>query len=189
MIVHSISWQCKNGASHRKNFDTPSLEGYWRGTLVPRCELTELAEFTRYSVSYKKPAIGGTMQTLELTNVAHTSRLRGRETRSRSIGTKLTPSEEKKIIAAAEAQGKAPSEWARDLLLRGAIADNRSYMELHIFTELVGIEMLMMKTLEPILRGEKLEEDQIAMLFRQVQSTKTAKAQELLARRSQKQEK
>jgi len=32
------SCQCKSGASHRKNFDTPSLEGYWRGTLVPRCE-------------------------------------------------------------------------------------------------------------------------------------------------------
>jgi hypothetical protein len=27
MIVHSISWWCKNGASHRKNFDTPPLEG------------------------------------------------------------------------------------------------------------------------------------------------------------------
>jgi hypothetical protein len=27
MIVHSISWWCKNGASHRKNFDTPSLQG------------------------------------------------------------------------------------------------------------------------------------------------------------------
>ena len=129
------------------------------------------------------------MQTLESTNVAKTSRLRGRETRSRSIGTKLTPSEEKKVIAAAETQGKAPSEWARDLLLRGAFADNRSYMELHIFTELVGIEMLMMKTLEPILRGDKLDQDQIAILFRQVQSTKAAKAQELLARRSQKQEK
>ena len=129
------------------------------------------------------------MQNFESTNPIHTPRLKGREARSRSIGTKLTPSEEQKVIAAAEAQGKAPSEWARDLLLRGAFADNRSYMELHIFTELVGIEMLMMKTLEPILRGDKLEQDQIALLFRQVQSTKAAKAQELLVRRSQKQEK
>ena len=129
------------------------------------------------------------MQTLESTNVVQASRLRGREARSRSIGTKLTPTEEKMIIAAAEAQGKAPSEWARELLLRGAFADNRSHMELHIFTELVGIEMLMMKALEPILRGEKLEPDQIAILFRQVQSTKAAKAQELLARRGHKQEK
>jgi len=49
--------------------------------------------------------------------------------------------------------------------------------------------MLLMKTLEPILRGEKLEQDQIAILFRQVQSTKAAKAQELIVRRAQKQEK
>jgi hypothetical protein len=38
VMVYPILWQCKNGASHRKNFDTPSLEGYWRGTLVPRCK-------------------------------------------------------------------------------------------------------------------------------------------------------
>ncbi len=49
--------------------------------------------------------------------------------------------------------------------------------------------MLMMKTLEPILRSENIEQDQIAILFRQVQSTKAAKAEELLARRGQKQEK
>ena len=129
------------------------------------------------------------MQNFESTNTIHTPRLKGREARSRSIGTKLTPSEEKKIVEAAEAQGKAPSEWARDLLLRGAFADDHGQMEMHIFTELVGIQMLMMKTLEPILRGEKLEPDQIAILFRQVQTTKAAKAQELLVRRSQKQEK
>ena len=93
------------------------------------------------------------------------------------------------ILAAAEAQGKVPSEWARDLLLRGAVADNRGQLEMHIFTELVGIQMLLMNTLEPILRGEKLEHDHIAILFRHVQTTKAVKAQELLARRSHKQEK
>ena len=93
------------------------------------------------------------------------------------------------ILAAAEAQGKVPSEWARDLLLRGAAADNRDQLEMHIFTELVGIQMLLMNTLEPILRGEKLEHDHIAILFRQVQTTKAVKAQELLARRGHKQEK
>ena len=34
MIVHSISWWCKNGASHRKNFDTPPLRGSCRYTTV-----------------------------------------------------------------------------------------------------------------------------------------------------------
>jgi hypothetical protein len=111
-------------------------------------------------------------------------RLRGRVARSRSIGTKLTPDEERQILAAAEAEGKAPSEWARDLLLRGAVASNRGEMEMHIFTELVGIQMLLMNTLEPLLRGDNLAQEQLAILFRRVQTTKAAQAQELLAKRS-----
>jgi hypothetical protein len=111
-------------------------------------------------------------------------RLRGRVARSRSIGTKLTPDEERQFLAAAEAEGKAPSEWARELLLRGAVASNRGDMEMHIFTELVGIQMLLMNTLEPLLRGDKLVEEQLAVLFRRVQTTKAAQAQELLAKRS-----
>jgi hypothetical protein len=31
------------GASHRVYLDTPPLKGYWRGTLVPRCELVQPA--------------------------------------------------------------------------------------------------------------------------------------------------
>ena len=108
---------------------------------------------------------------------------------SRSIGTKLTPDEERQILAAAEAEGKAPSEWARDLLLRGVVASDRGEMEMHIFTELVGIQMLLMNTLEPLLRGEKLAQEQLAVLFRQVQTTKATQAQELLAKRSRNREK
>ena len=143
----------------------------------------------RIGVPCQELEIGEPVQTLGSTDVTQSSRLKGREPRSRSIGTKLTPSEEKMILTAAETQGKAPSEWARDLLLRGAVADNRGQLEMHIFTELVGIQMLLMNTLEPILRGEKLEQDHIAVLFRQVQTTKAVKAQELLARRGQKQDK
>jgi len=120
---------------------------------------------------------------------SNSQRLRGRVARSRSIGTKLTPAEENQILAAAEADGKALSEWARDLLLRGANSTNRGEMELHIFTELVGIQMLLMSTLEPLLRGDKLTQEQLAMLFRRVQTSKAAQAQELLARRSQNREK
>jgi hypothetical protein len=129
------------------------------------------------------------MQSLESSQVVQSSRLRGREARSRSLSTKLTPAEEKMILCAAATQGKAPSEWVRELLLRGSVADNRSQIEMYIFTELVGIQMLLMNTLEPILCGEKLDREQIAALFRQVQTTKASKAQELLARREQKQEK
>ena len=112
-------------------------------------------------------------------------RLRGRMARSQSIGTKLTPDEERQILVAAEADGKAPSEWARDLLLRGALASNRGEMEMHIFTELVGIQMLLMNALDPLLRGEKMTQEQLAALYRRVQATKTTQAQELLAKRGQ----
>jgi hypothetical protein len=62
-------------------------------------------------------------------------------------------------------------------------------MEMHIFTELVGVQMLLMDTVEPLLRGDKIAQDQIKALFRQVQTTKAARAQEILSKRSQKQEK
>jgi hypothetical protein len=119
----------------------------------------------------------------------HSRRLNGRAARTRSIGTKLTPDKEKEILSAAEAQGKVPSEWARDLLLRGAVSENRDAMDMHIFTELVGIQMLLMNTLEPLLSGERLSHEQVAAHFREVQTTKAAKAQELLAKRSHNQEK
>ena len=111
-------------------------------------------------------------------------RLRGRAARSRSIGTKLTPDEERQILTAAEAEGKSPSEWARDLLLRGIVASDRGDMEMHLFTELVGIQMLLMNALEPLLRGEKMAQEQLAALYRRVQTTKAVRAQELLAKRS-----
>jgi hypothetical protein len=111
-------------------------------------------------------------------------RLRGRVARTRSIGTKLTPDEERQVLAEAEAAGKAPSEWARDLLLRVTVASNRREMEMHLFTELVGIQMLLMNALEPVLRGEKIAQEQITALYRRVQTTKAAQAQELLAKRS-----
>jgi hypothetical protein len=116
-------------------------------------------------------------------------KLRGRDRRSLNLSTKLTVVEAKAIEEAASRAGKTPSEWARDVLLRGDLVGNRTEIEMHIFTELVGLQMLLMDTLEPLLRGDKMAQDQVAILFRKVQATKTAKAQELLAKRSQKQEK
>ena len=112
-----------------------------------------------------------------------------RENRTQSIATRFTRAEEQALKKRAEASGRNLREWAREVLLRGDGNDKRAEMEIHLFTELVGIEMLLMKTLEPILLGENLDQDQFAFLFRQVQSTKAAKAQELLARRIQRQEK
>lgn len=116
-------------------------------------------------------------------------KLRGRDRRSLNLSTKLTVIEAKAIEEAASRAGKTPSEWARDVLLRGDVVGNPAEIDMHIFTELVGLQMLLMDTLEPLLRGDKLAQEQVNTIFRKVQATKAAKAQELLAKRSQKQEK
>ena len=94
-----------------------------------------------------------------------------------------------RYLKKAEASGQNLREWAREVLLRNAKEGSQSDMEMHIFTELVGIQMLLMNTLEPLLRGDKLAQEQLAILFRRVQTTKAAQAQEVLAKRSQNKEK
>jgi hypothetical protein len=109
--------------------------------------------------------------------------------RSRQIGVRVTESEYLELEQVAWKSGQTVSDWAHDAL-RNSIADRTlGEREMHVFTELVGIQMLLMNTLEPLLCGEKLTREQIAAHFRQVQTSKAAKAQELLAKRGQKQEK
>lgn len=116
-------------------------------------------------------------------------KLRGRDRRSRNLSTKLTTDEAKAVEEAASRAGKTPSEWARDLLLESIVVGSHTRMEMHIFTELVGIQMLLMNTLEPLLRGDTIAQEQLTILFRQVQTSKATKAQELLAKRSLSKEK
>jgi hypothetical protein len=113
---------------------------------------------------------------------------RGRESRTQSVATRFTTAEERALLRMAEASGQNLREWTREVLLRNAEEGCRSEMQMHIFTELVGIQMLLMNALEPLLRGDKLTQEQLTALFRRVQTTKVAQAQELLSRRSQKKE-
>ena len=116
-------------------------------------------------------------------------RIKGREPRTQSIATRFTRSEEQALLTRAEANGQNLREWARDVLLRVAVNESRAEMEIHIFTELVGIQMLLMNALDPLLRGEKMAQEQLAALYRRVQTTKAAQAQELLTKRRLKKEK
>jgi hypothetical protein len=93
------------------------------------------------------------------------------------------------LESVAWSKGKTLADWVRDVLLHGLEGASQPQMDLHIFTELVGIQMLLMNALEPLLRGDKLAQEQLTLLFRQVQTTKAAKAQELLAKRTQNKEK
>ena len=105
------------------------------------------------------------------------------ELRVRTASTKLTDAEFVELECYASQRGQSVSEWVRQTLLHEARSQSDCAMNLHLFTELVGVELLLMNTLGPLLRGERLTVEQLDALLRQVQSTKARKAQELLAKR------
>lgn len=119
----------------------------------------------------------------------HQALRKGREARTQSIAIRFTKAEERVLLNRAEATGKNLREWAREVLLRAESMERSCDMEVHIFTELVGMQMLLMNTLEPLLCGAQLTREQVAVQFRQVQATKALQAQELLAKRSRRREK
>jgi hypothetical protein len=134
--------------------------------------------------------IGGEYVALETIEIERNlSRIRGREARTQSIATRFTRAEERALLKRAEACGQNLREWAREVLLHAAIDGSPEQLGRYIFTELVGLQMLLMGSLEPLLSGERLTREEIAVRFRQVQKSKAAQADELLSRRTQTQEK
>jgi hypothetical protein len=113
----------------------------------------------------------------------------GREKRSQNLSTKLTEAEARLIEDAALKAGKSPSEWAREVLLRGVQTGSPDSLQAHMFTELVAVELAIMNGLAPLLRGEKLTPDEATQLFREVQATKAVRAQQILIKRSRTEEK
>jgi hypothetical protein len=107
-------------------------------------------------------------------------RLRGRGRRSQSIGTKLTEQEESACLAAAEKAGKAPSEWARDVLVSSA-RSRESSKDAALFVELQALRLLLINTLEPLLRGEKMTPEQFKEMLRYVKTNKRKAAVDTLA--------
>ncbi len=108
--------------------------------------------------------------------------------RARILSARFTHGEYSELEKHAWSKGTTLADWVHETLIDGARGQPSGQMEMHIFIELVGIQMLLMATFEPLLRGETKSSDQVANLFRQVQTTKSARAQELLAKRSQKKE-
>lgn len=107
-----------------------------------------------------------------------------RAARNRILSSRLSEEEYAGLERRAWEHGMALGDWARGVLLDHFQNSGPSVTLTHIFTELVGIQLVMMNALEPLLRGEKLARDQIAGIFREVQATKATRAQEILLKRT-----
>jgi hypothetical protein len=110
---------------------------------------------------------------------------KGREARTQSVATRFTRAEEQALLKRAQASGKNLREWARDVLLRAENTERRYDMEMHIFAELVGMQMILMNALGALLNGETRTKEEVRTMFQQIQKSKVPGAQDILARRTQ----
>ena len=115
------------------------------------------------------------------TNVANASEKP--ELRVKTASTKLTESEFAELEAFASQRGQSVSEWIRQALLSEVRNPRNSATTFHVFTELVGIQLLLLNTLGPLIRGDKMTAEHLDAVLRQVQSSKARKAHELLSKR------
>ena len=109
--------------------------------------------------------------------------------RSRQIGVRLTEDEYHSMEQTAWSSGQKVADWARDQLLERMMRVEEDRLSAHVFTELVGLEMLLMGFFGPLLQGQQLTPEQYQDLVRTVQFGKLKRARELLAQRLGQEEK
>jgi hypothetical protein len=106
-----------------------------------------------------------------------------RAVRTRTVSTRVTEAEYAALQEQAWSAGKTVCDWARECIAQQLEKGSRKKLEEHLFTELVGIQLLLINTLGPLLRGEQKAAEEVDVVFREVQARKARKAQELLNKR------
>lgn len=106
-------------------------------------------------------------------------RMQGREIRSQSIATRFTRAEEKTLLRVASDRGMNLREWSREVLLEAA-RGSRLHDESAILAEVQGLRLILINTLEPLLRGEQWSAEQFKEMLLYVKSNKHRAAAELM---------
>lgn len=103
-----------------------------------------------------------------------------RISRHKTASTKLTEVEYAQVEQLAEARGQWLSEWVRDVVL-AAVQEQRSPQRVATFTEMQALRLLLINTLEPLLRGDKMTPEQFKEMLRYVKNNKRKAATDMLA--------
>src|SRR6202020_2324714 len=82
----------------------------------------------------------------------------------------------KELEDAASGEGKALSEWAREVLLREA----RRPKEDVLLTETIATRMLLLNLIKPLAKGQKVTEEYVTDLMATVRADKRKATQEVL---------
>jgi len=109
--------------------------------------------------------------------------------RTRTLGIRISESEFATLEQRAWQSGKTVADWARDRLLVHMERAETDRITAHVFTELIGLEMLLMGFFSPLLQGRQISPEQYQEIVRSVQAGKVKRAKELLAQRLGQEEK
>lgn len=108
-------------------------------------------------------------------------RIKSGEHRTQTVGTRVSLSEERELIAAANRDSINMSEWVRDVLLREA----RRSTDDAVFTELVATRMLLVNLIKPLILGEKVSPTWITEAMTMVRKEKHKAAQDVMQQYTQ----
>ena len=106
---------------------------------------------------------------------ARIRRSKGRTGRTFVASTKVTRSEQNELISAANTEGKAFSEWARETLLREA----RRAEDDPLFTELIAMRMLMLNLFKPLIMGKPVSQEWVTEVMAAIRKEKRKAALEV----------
>ena len=107
-------------------------------------------------------------------------RSKGREARTQSIATRFTRTEERMLLEVAASRGNNLREWARDVLLAAAQGQT-SAEHSPLFVEVQALRLLLINTLEPLLRGDTMTPEQFKAMLQHVKTNKRKVAADVLA--------
>jgi hypothetical protein len=104
--------------------------------------------------------------------------VRGRESRSQSLSTKLTPAEFAAVRMAATAHGCALGEWVRNVVLRELREEFTTDPSL---AEILGVRLLLVNVLRPLAAGQRLAPEAFDKLLDEISEAKYQLAGKLTA--------
>ena len=104
--------------------------------------------------------------------------------KNRQIGVRVTEEEFAALEREAWRTGHKVGDWARNQLLERMKRAEDDRISAHVFTELIGLQMLLMGSFSPLVQGKTLTAEQYQELVRNVQAVKSKRARELLLQRT-----
>jgi hypothetical protein len=100
--------------------------------------------------------------------------------RTVTVGGKFTEIEAKALAKQAAQRGQLLGEWARESLLSNSREQTQEVEGIALFAEVQALRLVLINTLEPLLRGDKMSAEQFKEMLRYVKSNKRKAAAELM---------